>query len=109
VSRGAEDLKDNIKDAGSKLQSDSDSASKDLRNKADNTADDSEGMLKKVRGQWWSVFVCVWGGGHSECVRGGDSGVGQRRYYLGSSKSWALSCSKVDSAADVSDFRKGML
>jgi hypothetical protein len=49
VSRGAEDLKDNIKDAGSKLQSDSDSASKDLHNKADNAADDSEGMLKKVR------------------------------------------------------------
>lgn len=59
VSRGAEDVKDSIKDAGNKLKGDSHSASNDLSKKADRTgkdiqnraedaADDSEGLLKKV-------------------------------------------------------------
>lgn len=70
VSRGAEDLKDNLSDAGSKLKGDSssagddlskkaDRAGKDLQNKAEDAADDSEGMLKKVG-------VCMWGGGAAQ-------------------------------------------
>jgi hypothetical protein len=49
VSRGAEDAKDNIKDAGSKLQSETHSSTKDIKKHADSAADDSEGLLKKVR------------------------------------------------------------
>jgi len=49
VSRGAEDAKDSLKDAGSKVQNAADSSSKDAQRKADDVSKDSEGILKKVR------------------------------------------------------------
>jgi hypothetical protein len=83
VSRGAEDLKDNLADAGNKLKGDSkgagddlskkaDRTGKDLQNKAEDAADDSEGMLKKVGWVWVVVVVgglCLgWQGEGSVCL-----------------------------------------